>query len=267
MNKSSREIYKIAHISDFHCGSQYFVPHLMERVITEVNEAEPDIVMVTGDLTEQGFKAEYQAAKAYLDQINCENVLVVPGNHDSRNVGYVHFEDFFGPRDRYERIGPFDIVCIDSSEPDIDQGKVGREKYQWISSFFSKPERIRAVVFHHHLVPIPGTGRERNILLDAGDFLKVLTESSVNIVFAGHRHVPNVWRFENILVINAGTVSTTRVRGYTEACYNLIEFDGKCMSVYRKIPFKQSELILSTNRFEGFSCSVPFGKESEKKSK
>ena len=41
----------IAHISDPHLGSQYFVPNLMNRVIVELNEMAPDAVVVSGDLT------------------------------------------------------------------------------------------------------------------------------------------------------------------------------------------------------------------------
>ncbi len=35
----------------------------------------------------------------------------------------------------------------------------------------------KIITFHHHLLPIPQTGRERNILLDAGDLLKVFNGS------------------------------------------------------------------------------------------
>ena len=42
---------KIAHISDPHVGSVHFVPNLMNRVIAEVNELAPDIIVCTGDFT------------------------------------------------------------------------------------------------------------------------------------------------------------------------------------------------------------------------
>src|SRR5947199_32260 len=91
---------KIAHISDIHCGEVHFVPGLMERAINEINDQQPDIVVCSGDLTAMGFKHEYVQAKAYLDQLECDCVVVIPGNHDSRNVGYIHFEELFGSRNR-----------------------------------------------------------------------------------------------------------------------------------------------------------------------
>ena len=85
----------IAHISDPHVGSPHFVPNLMNRVIAELNELRPDVVVVSGDLTTDGFRPEYKAWLAYADRIEAP-LLTVPGNHDSRNVGYLHFEDLIG---------------------------------------------------------------------------------------------------------------------------------------------------------------------------
>ena len=58
----------IAHISDPHVGSPYFVPNLMNRVITELNQLRPDAVVCTGDLTTEGFRQEYKNWIAYAVQ-------------------------------------------------------------------------------------------------------------------------------------------------------------------------------------------------------
>jgi 3',5'-cyclic AMP phosphodiesterase CpdA len=79
---------------------------------------------------------------------------------------------------------------------------------------------------HHHLLPIPGTGRERNIVFDAGDAIECLQRSKVDLVLAGHKHVPYAWRLEDLFVVNTGTVSTTRLRGNTRPCYNVVEITG-----------------------------------------
>ena len=88
--------FRIAHLSDLHCGGVYFEAALLERAISEINELQPDMVVCSGDLTTFGFKHEYQLARQYLDSIDCDAFVVVPGNHDARNVGYVHFEELFG---------------------------------------------------------------------------------------------------------------------------------------------------------------------------
>ena len=70
--------FRIAHISDVHCGGAHFVSSLMDRAIAEINEMEPDLVVCSGDLTTFGFKPEYLQARSYLERIDCESLVVIP---------------------------------------------------------------------------------------------------------------------------------------------------------------------------------------------
>jgi Icc protein len=251
---AGRRPFTIAQISDLHTGSPFFVANLMERAIVEVNELKPDVVVVTGDLTNDGFRQEYLLAKSYIDRIECPDLLVVPGNHDSRNVGYVHFEELFGPRSFHFLKEGISIVGVDSTEPDLDYGTIGRARYRWLEEQFSEPAELRVFVLHHHLLPVPGTGRERNMVYDAGDTLEVLQRCAVTLVLCGHKHVPYAWRLENLFVVNAGTVSSLRLRGNTRPCYNIVTIAEDEVTVERKYPFHGSEVIIefspSTLAFE-----------------
>ena len=250
----------IAQISDLHCGEPHFVPNLLERAISEINELGPDIVVCSGDLTTHGFKEEYAEAKGFLDRIACDSLVVVPGNHDSRNVGYLHFEQLFGNRNHVLHVNGVTVVAVDSSEPDVDHGGIGRGRYGWIEEQFAKPARLRVFVLHHHLLPVPGTGRERNIVHDAGDALESLQRAGVDLVLSGHKHVPYAWRLEHLFVVNAGTVSTLRLRGNTRPCYNLIEVTGGHVDVWRKYPFHGQERIIQfsteTREFEKYTGRI-----------
>jgi 3',5'-cyclic AMP phosphodiesterase CpdA len=251
----------IAHVSDLHCGDPHFVPGLMERAITEINDLRPDLVVCSGDLTAFGFKNEYVAAKAYLDRIECEALVVIPGNHDSRNVGYVHFEDMFGQRNQVLRLDGVTVVAVDSTQPDLDNGQIGRGRYRWIEEEFADGDaELRVFVLHHHLLPVPGTGRERNVVDDAGDAIECLQRAGVDIVLSGHKHVPYAWRLENLFVINAGTVSSQRLRGKTRPCYNVIEIEGHHVDVWRKYPFHGQERIIQfsteTLAFEKYTARI-----------
>jgi 3',5'-cyclic-AMP phosphodiesterase len=241
---SSDRNFCIAHISDLHCGSPHFQPELLDRAIEEINELHPDVTIVSGDLTTDGFKPEYEAARNYLDRIACADLIVVPGNHDSRNVGYVHFEELFGPRTCELHRDGVSIVALDSSEPDLDHGQIGRNRYPQIEEQFSQPANMRIFVLHHHLIPVPGTGRERNVVYDAGDLLEVLLRSRVNLVLCGHKHVPYAWKLEDILLVTAGTVSSLRLRGHTRPCYNIIRIGPERVSIFRKYPFDVRESIV-----------------------
>jgi Icc protein len=234
-------VVTLAHISDPHVGSPYFVPNLMNRVIVEVNELDPDAVICSGDFTNFGFRQEFKTAAAYLERISAA-VHSVPGNHDARNVGYVHFEELIGPRHWSVDVRGVRVVGADSSEPDLDHGQIGRERYEWIREQFAAPADLKVFVIHHHLLPVPGTGRERNIVYDAGDLLELLIGAGVNVVLTGHKHVPYVWRLENLYVVNAGTCASLRLRGHTKPCYNVVEFEGNEVRIYRRFPFGGSVL-------------------------
>jgi Icc protein len=173
-------------------------------------------------------------------------MIVIPGNHDSRNVGYVHFEELFGERRSELHMNGVSILAVDSTEPDLDNGLIGRGRYEWIEEHFGEREAfLRIFVLHHHLLPVPGTGRERNIVHDAGDALECLQRADVHLVLSGHKHVPYAWRLENLFVVNAGTVSTTRLRGKTKPCYNVIQASPERVTVLRKHPFHEQDAILS----------------------
>ncbi len=237
--------FTIAHLSDIHCGSPHFLPDLMDRAIAEINELKPELVVCSGDLTTNGFKEEYAEARRYLDRLECDSMVVIPGNHDSRNVGYVHFEDIFGPRNSVLRKGAATVVAVDSTEPDLDHGQIGRGRYGWIEEqFAASPSALRVFVMHHHLLPIPGTGRERNIVYDAGDAIECLQRAKVQLVLSGHKHVPYAWKLESLFVVNTGTVSTLRLRGHTRPCYNVVEVEGTHVGVWRRYPFHGQERII-----------------------
>jgi Icc protein len=235
----------ICQISDIHCGNARFIPELLDRTIIEINRMNPTTVVVSGDLTDAGYREEFEQAAEYIDCIECENIMVIPGNHDSRNVGYIHFERLFGERYSCIEFQDAVMVGIDSSEPDLNDGRVGREHYEFIrQSFAPSDDRLKIFVIHHHLIPIPGTGRERNIIFDAGDVLELLNDLGVDLVLSGHKHVPYSWKLEDMFIVNAGTASTTRLRGNTRPCYNIIEIEDGRVQVFRKYPFKERELIV-----------------------
>lgn len=233
---------KIAHITDLHAGSPYFISNLLTRCIDELNEIKPDVVVITGDLTNMGFRQEFTTAKAFIDRLDCENLLIVPGNHDARNVGWVHFEDLFGPRFKVLDLAHTTIVGLDSSEPDLDFGSIGRERYVWLTEQFKKNKPIKIFAMHHHLLPVPGTGRERNVVYDAGDLLEVLMKNEVDLVLTGHKHVPWIWRFENMIVTSAATVSSLKLRGYIKPSYHIFDIEENKISIFRNYPFGESIL-------------------------
>jgi Icc protein len=237
---------RIVQVSDIHVGSGLFRPDLLEAVVEETNALGPDLVAVAGDLTMEGYRWEFEEARGYLDRLECPNVVVIPGNHDARNVGYRHFEEFFGLREGRATVtvpeGEAKIVALDSTKPDLDEGEVGREHYAWIDSEFKGWDRgPKIVIVHHHILAVPGTGRDVNNLRDAGDVMAILRELKVDMVLSGHRHVPYVWSISGVRIVHSGTASSMRVRGTMPPSYNVIDFDEESVRITLKQPGKGTE--------------------------
>lgn len=234
----------LAQISDVHVGSPHFKAELMERLLAALAELDPDVVVDTGDMTSDGYIQEYEGAVGYLKRIR-QPYLAVPGNHDARNVGYRHFEALIGPREWVYDLGPVRIVGVDSSEPDLNEGRIGREHYTWIAEQFSGDHALKILCLHHHLIAVPGAGRERSTVQDAGDLLELLTDCGCNLVLTGHKHVPNLWRLENMYISNTGTATTLRLRGGTRPCFTIVRFEGDRVRLYRRQPERLDEQLVA----------------------
>jgi Icc protein len=250
---------RIAQVSDIHCGESTFDGELMRTIVGRINRMAPDLVVIAGDLTAAGYEWEFEQAAKFLELIE-PPMIVIPGNHDARNVGYLHFQSHYGDSftryrqafdvERAERMlaTGYTVVAVDSSQPDINDGHVGRARYPWIREQFDEPDDVKIFVIHHHLVPIPGTGRERNIITDAGDLLGELTLLDIDMVLSGHKHVPFFWGVNGILICNSGTATTRRLRGRTPSSWNEIHIDASTIKVFLHYPDGREELSVLFSR-------------------
>ena len=221
---------KIIQASDIHFGDNTFSIELKNNLINQISEENPDLIILSGDLTTNGYADEYDSAAEFVEELkSISETHVVPGNHDARNVGLIHFEKEIGERKfiHVDKDGGFAIAGIDSSEPDINDGQIGFDQLDWVKNELEKisDNMCKIVTFHHHLLPIPQTGRERNILLDSGDLLRVFIDNGVDFVLNGHKHVPNVWMIEKMVTLNSGTATTRKLRGNTYPSYNELLID------------------------------------------
>ena len=175
-------------------------------------------------------------------------------------MGYVHFRRRFGDpfsrlrqifdSERAERLqaAGVTVVGLDSSEPDVNDGRVGLDRYPWIAQQFDEPADIKILALHHHLVSIPGTGRERNIVFDAGDLLLTLVRLDIDLVLSGHKHVPFFWGLNGMLLCNSGTAGTRRTRGTSSPSWNEIQIDASTMKVFTHYVDGRRELSVIFNR-------------------
>lgn len=225
----------IVQLSDIHVGSQ-FRQDAFEKVIEEVNALKADAIIVTGDLTNEGLTDEYEKCKRLLARFKTKKVIAISGNHDYRNTGYLLFKKYF-PFDNVNEIGSdVVVVTLGTARPDRDEGEVGYRQNLWLERTVKKyKDKTTILAMHHHLIGIPDTGSARVEVIDAGDVLRTILSTNVNLVLCGHKHRPWIWNFKEIAVVNAGTASSERLRGFFANTYNIITIKNKRIHVDLKI--------------------------------
>lgn len=220
-------------ISDTHISKygQYEEGRFNEavRIINRL-EPKPDIVVHTGDLTDNGVLADYELAVEKLKIINAKTITAV-GNHDERNFGQSLFRELVSPLEYEVDEGKFIFFIMNSPEPDRDEGRLGRRRQTYLEERLKALPKhtVKIIAFHHHLVPVPHSGREMNVLEDAGDILDLVLKHKVNLVLMGHRHVRRVLKIDSTVLVNAGTTSSMRTRGRFGHSFNIIDIgqDGQ----------------------------------------
>jgi len=225
----------LVQLSDIHVGSQ-FQESVFSKVIEEVNEIKPDAILITGDLTNEGLISEYEKCKKLISKLDCKKIFTISGNHDYRNSGYLVFKKFF-PFETINELGKdVVLVTIGTARPDRNEGEVGYRQNLWLERTMKKYQnKVKILAMHHHLVGIPDTGSDRVTVIDAGDVLRTILDTNVELVLCGHKHRPWIWNFKGLSIVNAGTVSSDRARGLFDNTYNIVMIEKKKIKVDLKI--------------------------------
>lgn len=217
---------KIVHLSDLHFGR---VRHdLVDPLIAFVNKAAPDLVAVSGDLTQRARHAQFEEARAFLDRIGAPCV-VVPGNHDVPldRIGvrllapYARYRRWIGadlePCFSDERLT---VVGLNTVSPlDWQRGRIGARAIERTCAAFAAggDGRTRIVVAHHPFIQPPEV--KKASMRGATTGVAALARCGTDIILSGHLHA---WRAEpallaeghrRMLLIQAGTGLSTRLRG------------------------------------------------------
>ena len=233
---------QLIQLSDIHIGS-FFKQQVFDTVVDEVNELNPDAIVITGDLTDEGLLFQFEYAHEQIKKFTCSNIIVLAGNHDYRHTGYLIFKKFFPSRQQIYEFGDAVVLTLGTARPDRDEGEVGYRQNLWIENTLRKynnnnnnnKDKIKIIAMHHHLIGIPDTGTDKIIVVDAGDTLRNCIQSGVDLVICGHKHRPWIWNLGALQIAYAGTTSSTRYRGFFENAYNIVNIKDRKVSVDIKI--------------------------------
>ena len=238
----------IVHLSDLHFGrlDARIIAPLVER-ITSIN---PDLIAVSGDLTQRARRRQFQHASAFLDRLPFPKI-VVPGNHDvpAFNMAARIFDPFGG----YRRwISPdlepayidneVAMIGLNSARALIIGGR-GRLSMAQIDAAAARlrplpPAPVKVIVTHHPF-DLPEGYPVGHLVGRASIAMQRFAEAGADLFLAGHLHVSHVGHTADryniaghaALVVQAGTLST-RGRGELNT-FNVLRIGRPEMAIER----------------------------------
>jgi 3',5'-cyclic AMP phosphodiesterase CpdA len=218
----------LVHLSDLHFGRVN--PLLIDPLISSVSEVQPDLVAVSGDLTQRARSHQFQQARSFLNALP-KPQIVVPGNHDIplHNV----FARFLEPLTKYKRYITEDlqpayedeevvIVGVNTARSLVFKGgRINQTQVDRLREKFCSLRNgvVKAIVTHHTFDLTEGY--DESELVGRARIAKTgLAECGADLFLAGHLHVSHTGhtkryniRGHSALVVQAGTATSTRERG------------------------------------------------------
>jgi 3',5'-cyclic AMP phosphodiesterase CpdA len=236
----------LIHLSDLHFGATH--DQLVEAIAGEVRMVRPDLVVVSGDLTQRARKHEFAQARSFLDSLPFPR-LVVPGNHDVPL--YNVFARALKPLSRYKRYietdtNPFyadtelAVAGINTARSlTIKDGRInGRQLEAVTAKFAHLSDKVTRVVVTHH--PFEGMKLESDdgIVGRASLAMGAFSRSHVDMILSGHQHLHRANSSSKrylidgyaALLIQAGTAVSSRRRQAANS-FNIIRIERPAIYV------------------------------------
>jgi 3',5'-cyclic AMP phosphodiesterase CpdA len=241
----------IAHVSDVHFGATD--ARIVEALVQAVNDLSPDVVAVSGDLTQRARRWQFERAREFLAQLPRPQI-VVPGNHD---VPLYHaLARFAWPLAYYSKyitadLHPYfadDAIAVMGANTTrsftiADGGLTAGEVARISARLGHLGEEVLKIIVCHHPFELPHTrsGRWTRPRPDP-DAMATLTGKGADLFLTGHLHIgyagDTAVRYKGggrvAIVVEAGTAASTRRRGETNS-FNVIRADHGRVTVERRV--------------------------------
>ena len=234
----------VLQLSDIHFGTEQ--PEVVEALLQLTREQKPDLLIISGDVTQRARRSQYDAALTFLERMPVPNTLVLPGNHDIPL--YNLFQRFISPYYNYQRAFGTDLEPAFESDELMVLGvnttrrsrhTVGRISWEQIDRvshrlMTASPRQLRIVVTHQP-VAITRSSDEKNLLRGREAAVHAWADAGADLILAGHIHLPHVRPLKEVFPelkrpvwsVLAGTALSYRVRGDIPNSVNLIRYQSE----------------------------------------
>ncbi len=238
----------IAHLSDLHFGRVDAA--LLQPLTDFLKSAQPDLLVVSGDLTQRAKTAEFMAARSFLDTLQIPKIIV-PGNHDIplHNI----YNRLFKPLAKYRRFITADMTPFHVDEEiavlgintarsmTFKDGRINKAQIEQVNArLHGLAKGVVKILVTHHPFDLPPHMGSDDLVGRAPAALSQFARSGVDLLLAGHMHssqaVTTADRYKvngyAALAIQAGTATSTRGRGETNA-FNILRVTSGRVEVDR----------------------------------
>ena len=236
----------VIHLSDLHFGR--VDPGLLAPLREAVEAAKPDLLVVSGDLTQRARRAQFAQAADFLDTLPRPQ-LVVPGNHDVPL--YDVARRFLAPLARFRRRieaeefpyyedAKIAAIGINTARSlTFKGGRVNREQVAEVERRFrGLPEPVTRIVVSHHPFDLPEDADAGDLVGRADMAMQAFAGCGVDVFLSGHLHTTRVgstarrYRIEGYaaLAVQAGTATSTRERGEANA-FNILRIGARSLQL------------------------------------
>ena len=249
-------------MSDLHFGRTD--PSVVKALIAFVNEIKPDLVTVSGDLTQRARSWQFQEARAFLDALP-KPQIVIPGNHDVPL--YNVLARFVSPLDKYRRYitdhlcpvyvdEEMAVVGVNTARSlTFKGGRINEDQVAWVRETLCElSDQIVKVVVSHHPFDLPEGHNENQLVGRARMAMEGLASCGADLFLAGHLHISHTghtaqrYKIEghSALVVQAGTATSTRSRGEANS-FNVIRLEHPKIVVERMVWQPETALFTSAS--------------------
>lgn len=228
----------IVHCSDLHFGKTD--PAVVERLKNKILEVKPDVVIVSGDLTQRARAHEFAQARAFLKQLGVPQV-VIPGNHDV--ALYNIFSRLFTPFKHYQNWvhehthGSYEdeeisIAAVNTAHSwTIDSGRLRTAALKRVGEQWANlPPNVLRILVSHHPLDLDSLKRKFAWGKDSHVAAHRAWLCKPDILCSGHLHGTAAYIQKGCVQVAAGTATSTRVREESNS-FNVICTESKKVSI------------------------------------